>query len=270
MGSNTKLGRRMGHLISTGPCPFCGGGNNTPCFATYTDGYHCFTCGKKKSEKGAAYAFRPSLTINTELSVPEHTQIPCEFSPNVLQWLYGYYVFDDLIKEYGISYVKYAQYGRFDGESLLFPVFNNKELVFYQQRFFPNKSFITRGDKTNILFIKKHKTAHVVLVEDYLSAVRLGEHINTICLFGVHVGFDMSKLLQNIDMNISIWLDPDKAGQEASEEILNKLTKLLGYHSRHRAFAVREPRTIKIITTEKQPKDYCNEELKQILGETYI
>ncbi len=133
-------------LISMGACPFCGGGNNTPCFAIYDNGYHCFTCGKKKSTDRLHYAYRPVLTSVPDkgMIIPKHTQNTCEFSPTVLKWLYSYYVYDPLIREYGIAYVPYDKYGRFEGESLILPVIINNEVVSYQQRFFPNKQFVTK------------------------------------------------------------------------------------------------------------------------------
>jgi hypothetical protein len=249
-----------------GACPFCGGGNNTPCFATYDNGYNCFTCGKKKAGDRLEYAYRPILRNETNMNLPEHTQNISEFSPTVLKWLYSYYVYDDLIKKYGISYVKYAKYGSFEGESLILPVIVDKKLVSYQQRFFPNKKFLTKGDKSNILYIECKGSDTLVLVEDYISAIRVGEHAHTICLQGVHMMYHVSKFLENIDMNIEIWLDPDKAGVDASVELLDKLKKILTVSSKYRAFAIRESRTVSIRTTEKQPKDYSGEEIKEILG----
>ncbi len=253
-------------LINMGACPFCGGGNNTPCFATFDNGYHCFTCGKKKSTDRAQYAYRPMLkTINKDLTLPEHTQNTCEFSPSVLKWLYSYYVYDELIRKYGIAYVPYAKYGVFEGESLILPVIIDNQVVSFQQRFFPKKQFLTKGDKTSPFMIKCHNSVTLVLVEDYISAVRVGQHANVICLHGVHVLYDVSKLIQNLNMNIEIWLDPDEAGQTASKELLTKLAKDAHNCAKYRAFAVREPRTITIRSTKLQPKDYSDYEIQQIL-----
>ena len=254
-------------LLSTGSCPFCLNGSITPCFATYDNGYFCFTCGARKSCSVANYAFRPSVLKSTALKVPN---VSCDFSPTVLQWLYKYYVFDSLIKKYRIYYVPANE---LQTESLLFGVYNNSELVFWQQRFFPSKRFITGGDKNTPFLIMSKKCMHnkdtIVLVEDFISAIRLGEHVNVLCLWGVHVNYVMSKLLQNLNMNILVWLDPDEAGQTAAQELVTKLTKTLGYWSVYRAFAVREPRTVSNLETEKQPKDYSDFELNLLL-ENYL
>lgn len=250
-----------------GSCPFCGGGNNTPCFATYSDGYHCFTCGKKKSTDRLHYAYRPLLASTPDLRVPDCTQNTCEFSPGVLKWLYSYYVYDELIRKYGLAYVPYAKYGSFEGESLILPVTKGNQVISFQQRFFPKKQFITKGDKTSPFMIMCEQSKKIVLVEDYISAIRVGQHANVICLHGVHVLYDVSKLLQNLNMNIEIWLDPDEAGQTASKELLAKLTKDAHNCAKYRAFAIRESTTITIRSTRLQPKDYSPHEIQQILGD---
>ncbi len=251
-----------------GACSFCGGGNNTPCFATYDNGYHCFTCGKKKSTDRAQYAYRPMLkTLDKDLTLPKHTQNTCEFSPSVLKWLYGYYVYDELIRQYGIAYVPYDKYGRFEGESLILPVIVDNQVVSFQQRFFPNKQFITKGDKTSPFMIKCEGSVCLVLVEDYISAIRVGQHSNVLCLMGVHISYAFSKLVQSLNMNIEIWLDPDEAGQTASKELLAKLTKDAYNCAKYRAFSIRESRTITIRSTKRQPKDYSPYEIQQILGD---
>ncbi len=255
----------MSTLLSMGSCPFCGSGTRTSCFATYDDGYCCFTCGKKKIEKNG-YAWKPFSHIKASegLVLPVYTQKIALFSLPVLQWLYKYYIFDDVIKKYNISYV--PPIGKCS-ESLLLPVFIDGKLISYQQRFFPKKSFITKGDKTQPYMIKCGQQNEVVLVEDFISAIRLGEHMNTICLFGVHVSVVMSKFIENLNMNVKIWLDPDAPGQEASKVMLDKLTKSMIYCAKYRAFAIREPRSVEIINTKLQPKEYSDGELQKILGE---
>lgn len=249
----------MGTLLSTGSCPFCKSGTRTPCFATYSDGYHCFTCGKKKIEKDG-YAWKPCFDTKPSgmVELPTLTNNISQFSLEVLQWLYKYYVFDDLIKKYNICYVP-------EVNSLVLPVFDGDKLISYQQRSFPRKGFITNGDKTLPFMIKCGQENTVVLVEDYISAIRLGEHVHTICLFGVHVSNIMLKFIENLNMDIKIWLDPDDAGVTNSKLIRDKLTKGLTHHAKYRAFSVRGPRIVEQVLTELQPKEYSDGELIAIL-----
>ncbi len=253
----------MGRLISMGPCSFCGGGHKTACFATYDDGYHCFSCGKRKSINKSLYAFRQEdPIINNGIVVPKHTYNIKEFSPQVLSWLYKYYVFEDLIRKYRISYVPYAKFGGFEGESLLLPYFKGNELISYQRRFFPNKKFITGGNKqTTWVMTCNHKSNMLILVEDYISAIRLGEHYNTICLQGIKLRYEDCSYISKTYSQIKIWLDPDKEGQAAANIMYNQIVKALNKDVLFNAFSVREPKNVEVITTEKQPKDYSNQEL---------
>jgi len=213
-------------------------------------------------ESNEAKAWKP-LSQNTykNMQLPQLTNNISQFSLEVLQWLYKYYVFDDLIKKYKIAYVP-------EVNSLVLPVFEGEKLISYQQRSFPKKGFITNGDKTSPFLIKctAGQENTVYLVEDYISAIRLGEHVNVICLFGVHISLVMLKFIENIDMNVKIWLDPDAPGIKASEDLLARVTKSMLYCAKYRAFAVREPKTVEVIYTPKQPKDYCDAELKEILN----
>lgn len=253
----------MGRLIKMGSCPFCEKGQNTSCFATYDDGYHCYSCGKHKSGDKDLYAFRNNVFKEIKINIPTIVQSPCEFSPRVLQWLYKYYVFENLIKKYNIGYVPKSD---FKDESLMFGVYEENKLAFWQQRFFPNKSFITGGNKNTLFYINSFANSNrIVLVEDYISAIRIGEFENVLCLWGVHVNYNMSKLLEELDMNVLIWLDPDEAGQTASKELLLKLTRNLESYAKFRAFAVQEPKSVCILSTDKQPKDYCDTELQHYL-----
>lgn len=254
----------MSTLISTGACPFCGNGKSTPCFATYENGYFCFTCGAKKSVSENHYSFRTTKLQSVATQFPTVT---CNFSPSVLQWLYQYYVFEDLISKYNIYYSPESETS---SESLIFGVYRENELVFWQQRFFPRKRFVTGGNKNEIFFITNPESDIVVLVEDYISAIRVGEHANALCLWGVHVNYVMSKLLENLNMNILVWLDPDEAGQTAAQEVNYRLTKSLQNSAKYKAFAVRESRYVSVLETGKQPKEYSDQEIISILGEQCV
>lgn len=250
----------MSSLIRMGSCPMCQKGTDTPCFAEYVDGYHCFSCGAHKKLGGTNYAYRPA-TAATITSFPhDTTNTVAKFSPNVLEWLYSYYVFDAMIRDYRIMYCKDKE------DSLVFPVIKDNEIKFWQQRYFPTKRFKTGGNKSEIFYIK-HDSNKLVLVEDYISAIRVASFANVICLWGTHMNYDMSNFIDNIDMtNVSVWLDPDAAGQDAAKKIFNRLENKMHYLSGTRAFAIREQRTLTILDTEKQPKQYSDTELKSILG----
>ncbi len=252
----------MGHLISTGSCPFCNSGNNTPCFATYSDGYKCFSCGKQKND--AKYDFQQAVIIPKNPQLIQLTSNVCEFSNNVLQWLYNYYIFEKEIKAYNIYYTFTKDKTE---ESLVFYPNVKPDSTFWQQRFFPSKRFLTFGNKQELQIMPNIGSKLIVLVEDYISAIRVNEYANVLCLWGVHVTHHMLKVLQNFDMSIAIWLDPDRAGREASRLVLSRLNESMHYCSKYKAFANREPRTVAIVETDEQPKNYSGFQIGKILKE---
>ena len=89
-----------------GVCPHCDGGHKSPCYAEYVDGYKCFSCGVSKSYNNHRMAVmgRTRPTIKKDMHIPNHISNPKLFNVGVLQWLYSYYVFDDLIRKHNISF----------------------------------------------------------------------------------------------------------------------------------------------------------------------
>ncbi len=256
----------MSELVSMGICPFCKGGENTPCFATYSNGYFCFSCGKKKSTDKALYAFRPNLkTADSKLNVPINTQNIKEFSPQVLSWLYKYYVYEDLIRKYNISFVPFAEFGVFKGESLLFPHMKGGELVGYQRRFFPDKQFITAGSREIPFLICNHDTNMIVLVEDFISAIRVAEFTNVLCLTGTKLSYNALLYIVKFYSNIQLWLDNDGPGIESAKAIEEQVIKRMRTHLKYNAFAVKEESIVNIVNTEKQPKEHSNNEITNII-----
>lgn len=255
----------MGRVIYMGVCPSCGGGANTPCFAKYADGHtYCFSCHVRTKSNILDFSAHIPLKSTPTVVIPTGTSSSIkEFSPQVLDWLYNNFVFDNLIKKYKISFVK--DYSMYKEDSLLFPVLENSKLQFYQRRFFPNKKFITRGYTKLGMLIKNKDSNKLIIVEDYISAIRAGEFVNVLCLFGTNLTEEMLKKTRKLDMDIKLYLDPDEAGQEAGKIIFKKLDEEYTSKFNSKAFAIREPRTISLEKTEKQLKEYCDEELKQIL-----
>lgn len=247
-------------LISTGPCPFCNSGNNTPCFATYDDGYHCFTCGKTKRGSNHFAAWFPNNTRNSEFYIPEHTGNPRQFSPKALGWLYDKYVFDDLIRKHGLFYVPST-------ESLGMPVFDDEgKMVFCQLRKDEPKRFITKGSKDN-MFIAGDGSNTVVFVEDYISAIRVGEHVDTVCLFGTTMSLSNIERIVDTYSNFVIWLDGDEAGRKASDALEYRLIDVLMKKSLRYAWSCNTVKNVSTRTTDLDPKCYTDSEIKNIIGE---
>jgi hypothetical protein len=243
----------VGHLVSTGSCPYCLNGNNTPCFAEYSDGYKCFSCGKTKTYSGEYLSWKDVHEPKTNVYIPNATRNIKEFSIGVLSWLYKYYVYDDLIRKYDIMYTT--------PEGLLFTLSED----FYQQRFFPSKKFITKGSKS-CLFTPGDYCGTIVVVEDYISAIRVAEHYSSLCLFGTSINREMVLYLVHSVCNIIVWLDPDEAGKSAAHNIKQTLTKIITKNQEMYAFNTKDLR-VEVLITEKQPKEYSPSQINDILKE---
>lgn len=239
-------------------CPRCGNGHSNLCYVVYTTGNWCYSCNTGSSKSSSDFAFQPSPVIaRKSLIIPEHTFKINEFSTTVLEWLYSYHVYDDLIRKYHIAYCP-AQAGK--DESVILPLLDGETsvIVEYQRRYFP-KAFESSPGVRRHLFINGEATSHSVwLVEDYISAIRVGAICPSLCLFGTDLSLDKTNYLIRNYKNIIIWLDNDGPGIVASNKIKLYLDKI----SMNYAF---KSINIKELTTEKQPKEYTPHEIKTMI-----
>lgn len=245
-------------LVRMTSCPYCDGGHNTPCFAEFTDGYKCFTCGQSKSfnlERRGFMGVKAKPKVAKDITLPDYTTNPKEFSLETLKWLAKYHIRESRIK----NNIYYCD------NSLIFPVLENNEIVFYTRRFFPGKRIINVGQKKVCRFENGHK--RVVLVEDYISGVRVSEHCDVWVLFGTSLNYsDLTTLLDKY-RDIVIWLDSDLPGRNAAKKIEDNLVKRMIYNQKHFPFKYNCSWNIKLITTEEDPKVYSDTEIEWYLYE---
>lgn len=240
-------------ISSSASCPHCGDNHKGKPFALYEDGYHCFSCG---TSKRAIRNFRiKPLETSGDITLPELTLNPSMFSLPILKWLRSYHVTDDLIYKYSI--------GDAQG-SVITPVLNADDVVvMYQRRWFEPRRIMTYGAKQPFV-ASAGECKTVVIVEDFISAIRVGETVDGYCMFGTAVPYlSLVELIKRYD-EIIIWADGDKPGQKAASKLTSILTKLVYTEVRQRAFS----HTVKIvrnILTDKDPKCYTNTEITQII-----
>jgi hypothetical protein len=206
-------------------------------------------------------AFKP-VTMGKDMYVPKHTRNPREFSPQVLKWLYSYYVFDELIRKHKIGYV--ADTGDW-GDSILLPVVKDNEIVFVTRRFFPEKKVLGIGEKQ--LYKIKTGSKTLILVEDYISAIRLEEYGDVYCLFGTYLNRTEVPAILNEYDEIVVWLDGDDAGIKGTKNIV----KQLGYQIQEnkRRFPLKYPKgwSINTIQSREDPKFYSSREIGRYLND---
>lgn len=250
-------------------CPKCGGGHANQCYVVYDNGSYCFSCGFFEGHGENYYAFksvRNALNISDITKDLDIIRNPKQFSTYILNWLYKYYVYDELIYKYNIYFVPYEEVetksSRVVGESLLFPMIEDGEVVYMQRRFFPDKQVLSSGKQKSPCLLGSGSDT-IVITEDYISALRVAEYVDSICLFGTNLKNDFVKLLYKYKYVI-IWLDGDEPGINAALAIKNKLKQKIKQHNRLFAF---DPVDIKIaiIKTKQDPKCYKPCVIKNIL-----
>ena len=94
----------------------------------------------------------------------------------------------------------------------------------------------------------------VVVVEDYLSAIRVGRLVPTLCITGTWVANRALALTENYTHKLG-WFDPDRGGEKAWSNLRKKVT-LLGHK-------------VSQLTYERDPKYASNFEIaERVLGAT--
>lgn len=190
-----------------------------------------------------------------ELQDKKFIQLPKDYTreipPAGLIWLSRGGITSALADKYNIGYSAY--YNR-----VFLPVFQGDTLVYYQARaIFKGqvpKYINPKVQKDTLRFtsLESEQQESVVVVEDILSAIRVGEikgHAGCSILGTTASASDLSYI--NSFKEIKLWFDPDEAGKKATMQIKRSLS-LLG-------------RDVRVITSDKDPKEYTRVELEEIL-----
>ncbi len=142
-----------------------------------------------------------------------------EIPPAGLAWLYKAGLEDIDIKRFNFGFSPTLQ-------RVILPVYKrvaqgNNKLVYYQARYLqkpsekhPKYINVRAKSRENIYFHADHlQEETVVLVEDILSAIRVGNHLPTLGLLYAYVPDDLIYSLSRAYSQIILWLDPDKHGR---------------------------------------------------------
>ena len=239
----------MAHCIKHEQCPHCaklGRDRNGDNLAVYSDGStYCFSCGF--TNKGS----RVQAFIQREQRITQDVILPADAEPTipreVITWLRQYSLTDNDIKSNNLLWSPYW-------ERLIFPYFVNDQLVAWQGRSFnPDKAkWFSKGNLKDLLYIVgNHRTKHIVLTEDIISAIRVSKQ-HTVCaspIFGSHISTHRILRLGKFYDRIDVWLDKDK--EKEAVNYRNGIN-IMGIDS-------------KVIITDKDPKEYSDSEIEQWL-----
>ena len=248
----------MTYLSNSAECPACGSDHKGKPYCTYENGVHCFSCGYTKS-----YDRTFSVSESRIQPIPDQPQAksnPAEFSLHNLAWLNRYYVTSHEIKKH---HIMEAQNG-----ALIFCTIENNEIVHYQTRLnIPNRIILSYGTKIPARYSIGSST--VILVEDFISYVRLSEFSDVICLWGTKTSYKLLESLLNYS-KVLVWLDNDttkqtNSGQEGAKIICKMFKHVIQCKEEKFGFGNLQLPDITNIITNCDPKCYSPSELKRIL-----
>lgn len=234
-------------------CPRCakeGRDRSKDNLAVYDDGHkYCFGCSlyipPKLSERLNNH-YGHNITIN-KVSTPK--KLVTDLPSAALQWLLQYGIRQEEIKKFGLVWNP-------NNDSLVFPIYDGDILKATNERSFGTKlrtKYYISGSKDYLPILQQGQPTSVyILCEDFVSAIKISRHFNAIPLLGAIVPTKLLLSMLRLLPVVRIWLDFNKA-QEAMK------------------FAAQARQYIPncgTIVTLKDPKEYNDTEIKEIVSRT--
>ena len=247
----------MSNFVKHDRCPKCAlegkdtNGNN---LGIYSDGScYCFSCGYYKPGNGIARLKETTHQGTNLLESPIYLPFDSVFELPTIARTY--------LNQYSITeediYVNRIMWSE-DLQRLIFPYFGGEGLLGWQGRYLGNHNnktkWYSQGNLKDILKICQGPRTDtnqrsIVLVEDVLSAIRVGHTNPTSPLFGSHLSTKTALRYNKLYDNIILWLDKDK--ELYSIQVARQLREL-GIPCRS-------------VITNKDPKEYSNIAIVDIL-----
>ena len=226
--------------------------------------YYCHRC----KEKGVRFTKELSPSEwkawqnASKKVVPEHTavykvELPHGFTRDIpatgLGWLYEYDLSDEEIGYYGFGYSPLLN-------RVILPVYRGNDLVYWQGRNLgevtdrnPKYMNVKAFGRKDVYFeapgIPERLTNACVVVEDILSAVKVGRQLDCFGLLYAYIPDTLIRQLSYAYDKVILWLDPDKA--------MRMLRKVLGY----RAMGM----NVVMVESGQDPKFYTDDEISEKL-----
>lgn len=236
-------------------CKWC---PSSDAMAEYTDGFKCFSCG------GHSGTYKPKTDLEKrELPGIQEDQAFYELPPEARAFLYKFHFTDEMIDWYDIRWAtdfmiwstKKQQYVN-TGDRIVFTGERLADGVFYEARTLDpgNKlKWVSIGGKSDLYYSHTIHTEGetVVIVEDVISAMRVGELIPAVALRGTNLTASNLVQLQSHYKKFIVWLDSDAPGQKAARKIFNKLQWFTD--------------KVQVVLSEKDPKCYSDDKIRLFL-----
>lgn len=226
----------------------------------YHDKWKCFSCGKvwwKESK-------RIKLSSNDKKNVYKFDYImdishnSYDIPPEYLKW-----ILDAKLTQIDLNFVGAGYSKSYNG--IVFPYIKwNKdlhedEIVGYYIRQLNPKRHIILGEKTLFYTYQLYTNKILILVEDYLSAIKVA---NSSGLWKSDVaGIGTNRIGNFIDeiikyKEIVLWYDPDKAGKEG---MLNDEKLLRNYVKVHKIYSDKDPKFHSLLEINNYLENCLNE-----------
>lgn len=216
--------------------------------------YYCHRCGWQGIHRGKSSPSETKAALNLQLQNDDGKfwlppQLSSQLPSAATLWLSKYGITEQEIKRYGIKYSHYLN-------RLILPVYDDKgEMVYWQGR---NLGAITEENSKylnlsvpgkDVFFTCNTGQQIVVLVEDILSAIKVGRVAGSIALLGSYVAHSVASMLKG--KKVVVWLDDDKY-----VEAIKYAAKLRAVHN---IDAVN-------LRTMKDPKEYDEKQIRGYLS----
>lgn len=239
----------MSRFVGLEQCPMCaerGRDRHRDNLAVYSDGgKHCFSCGFHANPQ-LKYLIEKPLE---QLHDYKKAVLPSDYQKTIptegWKWLLQY----GLPMSYWKAYCGFTE----KENRLIFPIGNPVRFSIGRALTVGDRKWKVYGDKSSYVEVVSEQLSNqVVLVEDIVSAHKLGTITSAIPLFGTNIHDNVVKKLQELNRPVVLWLDDDQYSLLPKK--INRLQSLLGVSVRH-------------LKTRKDPKEYDMNELKEYLNE---
>lgn len=227
-------------------CPKCaerGSDRKGDNLGVWADGSgYCFSCG---------YYLPPSFRLKTltkgKVDDTEKAVLPSDFQDEVPSEYWKW------LLQYGLPYEYWRPFTGFTEREnrIVFKVGNPTKFSIGRTLDVGKSKWKVYGDKSSYVeVISEEIPKEVVLVEDLISAHKVGQVTTSIPLFGTTIGDLVLRKLITLGRPVALWLDNDQYGNLARR--LGRLQTFTG-------------KSVRYIRTDKDPKSYSVAEITEIL-----
>ena len=248
----------MSNYVRHEPCPDCRKRNQDRSgdnLGVYTDHKHCFSCGYYEPVGTLNLDRLQSQFHRLELDNKkknDRSNLPddCNFHlrSDAEAWLKKYGLNDREIQDHKVMWSPRK-------ELLIFPIFIDGVMQMWQGRYFGQNpdypKYNTQGfPKGGGVYYIVGEGERLVLVEDMVSAIKVGRHMAAMPLFTNNLNMKQAVHLSRYYDNVVIWLDPNM--REHSLKLARRLDQII-------------PK-VGIVYSDHDPKAHSDKEIQEYVA----